>query len=273
VSGRQDHPVPAGSGDEIGDLARPFSRMTESLLENVRQLERTQAQLVQSEKLASIGEMSAAVAHGLRNPLASLRAAAQLVRRHPESPASREHLDAILEEVDRLDRRISHLLSFSRPAPFRPMPEHLPRLIEQLLPAVAEPVRERGIDLRVELPPDLPEVRVDPMQLEQAILEVVSNAVDAMPGGGTLRLRAQSVNGGPEPGMVVVEGADSGPGIPEQVLPSVCEPFSTTRSEGTGRGLASAKRYVEPTGGRLDIERRPGQGTVVRLRLPMEPRA
>ena len=77
--------------------------------------------LVQAEKLASIGEMSAAVAHGLRNPLASLRAAAQLVRRHPDVALRPEHLDAIVEEVDRLDRRISHLLSFSRPAPFHPV--------------------------------------------------------------------------------------------------------------------------------------------------------
>ena len=269
-SGRLDHPVPAGSGDEIGDLARAFDRMTRSLRENIGQLERTQAQLVQSEKLASIGEMSAAVAHGLRNPLASLRAAAQLVRRHPESPAAKEHLDAIVEEVDRLDRRISHLLSFSRPAPFHPMPEHLPRLVEQLLPAVAEPVREHRIDLRVELPGDLPQVRVDPMQLEQVLLEVLSNAVDAMPDGGTLCLRAQAANGGPEPAMVVVEVTDTGPGIPEQVLPSVCEPFFTTRAEGTGLGLAIAKRYVEQNGGRLEIESRPGAGTTVRLRLPTE---
>ena len=84
------------------------------------QLRASREQLVQAEKLASIGEMSAAVAHGLRNPLASLRAAAQLVRRHPRRPAATEHLDAIIEEVDRLDRRISHLLSFSRPAPFHP---------------------------------------------------------------------------------------------------------------------------------------------------------
>jgi signal transduction histidine kinase len=269
-SGRLDHPVPAGSGDEIGELARAFSRMTESLRQNVSQLERTQAQLVQSEKLASIGEMSAAVAHGLRNPLASLRAAAQLVRRHPESPAAREHVDAILEEVDRLDRRISHLLSFSRPAPFRPMPESVPRLIEQLLPGVAEPMRERRIECRVELPPDLPEVRVDPMQLEQAVLEVVSNALDAMPSGGTLTLRARAENGGPERAEVVIEIADTGPGIPAQVLPSVCEPFFTTRQEGTGLGLAIAKRYVEQNGGRLDLESHPGQGTTVRLRLPAE---
>ncbi|MBA3318889.1 MAG: HAMP domain-containing protein [Gemmatimonadales bacterium] len=267
-SGRLDHPVPASSRDEIGELARAFGRMTESLRQNVAQLERTQAQLVQSEKLASIGEMAAAVAHGLRNPLASLRAAAQLVRRHPDSPSSREHLDAIVEEVDRLDRRISHLLSFSRPAPYHPMPERLDRLVENLLPAFAEPLRERKVVLQVDLPADLPEVRVDPMQLEQALIELVSNALDAMPAGGRLRVGAQAADGGSGGGEVVVEVSDTGVGIPAAVLPSVCEPFFTTRQEGTGLGLAIAKRYVEQNGGRLEIESAPGVGTTVRVRLP-----
>jgi signal transduction histidine kinase len=267
-SGRLDHPVNATSRDEIGELARAFGRMTESLRQNVAKLDHTQAQLVQSEKLASIGEMAAAVAHGLRNPLASLRAAAQLVRRHPDSPSSREHLDAIIEEVDRLDRRISHLLSFSRPAPYHPMPERVARLVENLLPAFAEPMRERRVELEVDLPQDLPEVRVDPMQLEQALLELVSNALDAMPGGGRLRLGAQAMNGGPAGGEIVIEVSDTGPGIPANVLPSVCEPFFTTRPEGTGLGLAIAKRYVEQNGGRLEIDSSPGSGTTVRVRLP-----
>ena len=265
-SGKLDHPVTPTSRDEIGELAAAFSRMTDSLRRNVAQLEHTQAQLLQSEKLASIGEMSAAVAHGLRNPLASLRAAAQLVRRHPDSPASGEQLDAIIEEVDRLDRRITHLLSFSRPAPFRPMPERVDRLVDGLLPAFAEPLREKGVELQLDLARDLPEVRVDPMQMEQALLELVSNALDAMPQGGTLRLAARSTDGAaPE---VVVEVGDTGGGIPEHVLPSVCEPFFTTRQEGTGLGLAIAKRYVEQNGGRLEIDSTSGAGTTVRVRLP-----
>jgi signal transduction histidine kinase len=266
-SGRLDHPIAVRSRDEIGELAGAFARMTANLRHNVAQLERAQAQLVQSEKLASIGEMAAAVAHGLRNPLASLRAAAQLVRRHPEAPSAREHLDAIITEVDRLDRRISHLLSFSRPAPFRPMPEHLPRLVEGLLPAFAEPVRERGVQLEVDLPAALPEVRVDPMQLEQALVELVSNALDAMPQGGRLRIGARASNGA-APEEVAIEVSDTGGGIPEHLLGSVCEPFFTTRQEGTGLGLAIAKRYVEQNGGKLEIESRPGLGTTIRVRLP-----
>ena len=267
-SGQLDHPVTPTSRDEIGELAAAFARMTDSLRRNVQQLERTQAQLVQSEKLASIGEMSAAVAHGLRNPLASLRAAAQLVRRHPDSPAAGEHLEAIIGEVDRLDRRISHLLSFSRPAPFHPIPEKIDRLVEGLLPAFAEPLREHGVDLRLELARDLPEVRVDPMQLEQALLELVSNALDAMPTGGRLRLTTHAGDAGVPPREVVVEVADTGGGIPEHVLPAVCEPFFTTREEGTGLGLAIAKRFVEQNGGRLEIQSTPGAGTTVRVRLP-----
>jgi signal transduction histidine kinase len=204
------------------------------------------------------------VAHGLRNPLASLRAAAQVVRHHPSAPSSGEYLDAIIEEVDRLDRRINHLLSFSRPAPFHPLNESLPRLVEGLLPAFSELMRERNVKLELNFPADLPEVRVDPIQLEQAVVEIISNALDAMPGGGHLRVGAE-LNGS---GEVTLEIADTGPGIPEHVLPSVCEPFFTTRAEGTGLGLAIAKRYVEQNGGRLEIASRPGS-TRVRLRLPV----
>jgi signal transduction histidine kinase len=280
--GDLDHPVRVSSQDEVGELATAFSSMTEKLRQSrsdllhlnaelegkIAQLERAQAQLVQSEKLASIGEMSAAVAHGLRNPLASLRAAAQLVQRHPDAPTASEHLAAIVEEVDRLDRRINHLLSFSRPAPFHPLRENVRQLIDGLLPAFGELLQERGVELHVDVPASLPEVEVDPMQVEQALLEVVSNALDAMPHGGRLSITGSAAgNGASAPGEVAIEISDTGPGIPPQVLPSVCEPFFTTRREGTGLGLAIAKRYVEQNSGRLEIVSRPGQ-TSVRVHFP-----
>jgi signal transduction histidine kinase len=170
--------------------------------------------------------------------------------------------------VDRLDRRISHLLSFSRPAPFHPMSESVRRLVENLLPAFSELLKERSVELQLDVPPTLPEVRVDPMQLEQALVEIVSNALDAMPQGGLLRISASLDSTNVTGDGIAIEVADTGKGIPESVLPSVCEPFFTTRSEGTGLGLAIAKRYVEQNGGRLNIVSRPG-ATSVTVRLPV----
>jgi signal transduction histidine kinase len=281
--GHLDHPIPIRSKDEIGDLAQAFAEMTGNLkryheamarlnrdLETkIKMLEEAQAQLIQSEKLASIGEMSAAVAHGLRNPLASLRAAAQVALRHAkEAPVAQEHLKSVIAEADRLDRRITHLLSFSRPAPFRPLPEQLPRLVDGLVPTFARQLKDRAIRLETDLPNDLPEVHVDPIQLEQALGEVISNALDAMPQGGRLMIRGYHKPQNGNAGQVVIEIADTGDGIPENVLPSVCNPFFTTRAEGTGLGLAIAKRYVAQNGGTLDIASTPGAGTTVRISLP-----
>lgn len=256
------HATAPRSADEIGDLARAFGRMTE-------QLRQSRAQLVQSEKLASIGQMAAAVAHGLRNPLASLRAAAQLARHRADVPAAREQLDAIVEQVDRLDLRIAHLLQFSRPAPFHPLRERVEALVDGALAGFTELLRQRRIELAVHAPAVLPDVQVDPMRLEQALTELVSNALDAMPQGGRLEVTARSEAGPGGAGGVAVEVTDSGSGIAPEILPNLCEPFFTTRPEGTGLGLAIAKRYVEEAGGRLDITSTVGRGTTVRIWLPV----
>jgi len=260
-AGDLDHAIVPRSADEVGELARAFARMTE-------QLRQSRAQLVQSEKLASIGQMAAAVAHGLRNPLASLRAAAQLARHRVDAPAAREQLDAIVEQVDRLDLRIAHLLQFSRPAPFRPLREHVEVLVDGALAGFAELLHQRRIELAVHAAAALPDIQVDPMRLEQALTELVSNALDAMPEGGRLDVATRAEPGPGGAGGVVVEVTDSGPGIAPEILPNLGEPFFTTRPEGTGLGLAIAKRYVEEAGGRLDITSTLGRGTTVRIWLP-----
>jgi signal transduction histidine kinase len=280
-AGDLDHPIRTEARDEIGDLARSFGEMTARLRESsaareslnaelaakIAQLERTQAQLVESEKLASVGQMAAAVAHGLRNPLASLRASAQLALRHPDSPAARESLQSVIEEVDRLDKRVSHLLTFSRPAPTHQMPERLGALVDGAIAPLRTLLADRAISLEIAIPDDLPDVHVDPMKVETAILEIVSNALDAMSGGGQLRLDGAAT---PD-GRVSLDIRDTGRGIPADVLPNVCEPFFTTRSEGTGLGLAIARRFVEQNGGRLEIASVPGEGTTVRLVFPAAP--
>ena len=140
-------------------------------------------------------------------------------------------------------------------------------MVEDVVPTFAELLKHRRVELQLELPADLPLVQVDPVQIEQALIEIISNAIDAMPQGGRLGIHA-SMDGRSEPErLVVIDITDTGVGIPASVLPSVCEPFFTTRSEGTGLGLAIAKRYIDQNGGRLNIQSCPGS-TTVSLWLP-----
>ncbi|MCS7311504.1 MAG: ATP-binding protein [Acidobacteria bacterium] len=256
--GQLDYRVEVRSDDEVGDLARSFVSMIEKLRE-------TQTRLIHSEKLAFIGQMSAAVAHGLRNPLASIRAAAQLglCRLPPDDPI-RENLQAVIVEADRLERRIDHLLDFARPVSFHPVWEQVNRLLENSLAGLAEKIRQQGIRLEVDLQPDLPEVRLDPIRIEQAVSEVISNAVEAMPRGGVLRVTTRRTDEAVE---IVVE--DTGEGIPQDVLARIFEPFFTTKADGTGLGLAIAKRFVDQNGGTLTIDSQVGRGTSVRIALPV----
>ncbi|MBI3988354.1 MAG: ATP-binding protein, partial [candidate division NC10 bacterium] len=271
------------SRDEIGKLARSFTRMTEKLKktqeelvhlnadlqQKIRTLKETQAQLIHSEKLASLGQMSAAVAHGLRNPLASIRAATQLsLHRLPRKSPLGEHLRAVIGEVDRLEKRISQLLDFTKPVPFYPLLERVDRLVESVLTVFTEKMAQQQIRLKTDFRPDLPRVWIDPSQIEQALLEVISNALEAMPKGGTLNLLVgMECADGKE--FVAIEVADDGEGIPEEALPHVFEPFFTTKADGTGLGLAIAKRFVEQHKGTMTIESKPGEGTSVRITLPV----
>ena len=282
-AGDLDHPLHSEARDEIGDLARAFAGMTgrlrESRAELVRlnhelegkigQLEQAQAQLIQSEKLASLGQVATGVAHGLRNPLASIRASAQLLTRHPDSAAAPEHLRALIAEVDRLDRRITHLLDFARPTSLHLTSEKVATLVDDVLPAFVDRARSQRIAVEVSIPPTLPAVRMDSLRTEQALVEVISNAFDAMPDGGTMSITAHPSNGrGQAPG-VVVEVRDTGPGIPPSIQPSVGQPFFSTRPDGTGLGVATARRFLEQAGGRLEISSTPPGGTTVRLWLPV----
>ncbi len=264
--GRLDHTIAVRSRDEIGELARSFATMTQKLKE-------TQDQLVQSEKLASLGQMAAAVAHGLRNPLASIRAATQLsFRRVPHEDPLREQLGSVIGEVDRLEKRITHLLDFTKPSPYRPVAENPERLFQDVLPTFSEKFTQQEIQLRVDYAGDLPEVWVDPFQIELALLEVISNAVEAMPKGGMLTISAcPREQGGPTSGSAHVEIviADTGEGVAEDNLSRVCEPFFTTKADGTGLGLAIAKRLVEQSGGTLTVSSHENAGTSVRITLPI----
>jgi signal transduction histidine kinase len=266
----------ASGNDEFAELARAFVRMAERLKsaqEDLRQkidtLRETQSQLVQSEKLASLGQMAAAVAHGLRNPLASIRAATQLtLRRLPPGSPLREHPTAVIDEVDRLEKRIVHLLDFTKPVAFSPSPTSVRDLVEAVLRLFDEKISKQGVQLRVDLDTCLPEGWVDASQVEQAIIEIMANALDAMPGGGSLAVMARSRAEEGDRSAIDVTIQDSGEGIAASTLPRVGEPFFTTKADGTGLGLAIAKRFVEQNKGRFVISSVEDKGTVVTISLP-----
>ena len=240
-----------------------LSRMT---LSN-RDLREAQARLIESERLAAIGELSAAVAHGIRNPVAGIKAAAQFASLDlpPDHPLT-ESINDIITEADKLDVRITTLLNFARP--FEPTfaPAGIDRIVEAAATSLHRHMEAHGIELRVDLSPSLPEVDLDEAQVEQVLLELLSNAVEATPAGGRVSIQGGLTEDGERVRLTV---ADTGSGIPRDQLERVFKLFFTTKPSGTGFGLAVAKRIVERHGGTIEVESTLGQGTVFTIELPL----
>ncbi len=248
-------------------LAREGARLVEDLKASYVELARTQAQLVRRERLAALGELSAVVAHEVRNPLGAIFNSVASIRRiiGPDSPAL-PLVDIVGEEADRLNRIVADLLTFARPPAPHPYAVPLSPLVED---AVRGALAEAAGKVRVELDlsDDVPAVTVDERMMRQAFLNLAINAVQAMPQGGMLRASVRHQPGEPE---VEVRFADSGPGISPEVRARIFEPFFTTKAKGTGLGLAVVKRIIESHQGRVSLESQPGLGTTFRLYLPLD---
>jgi signal transduction histidine kinase len=232
----------------------------------VRRADRTirtqQQQLVEQATLAALGEMSGAVAHGIRNPLASIRSSAELIPGADPARAREAAVD-IVAISDRLEAWVRDLLSYTQPLAAGEARVELAPLVERCLAGHARELERRGIEAEAQLPRDLPPVRGDARLLEQVLHGLLSNAIEAMGRGGRLRVMGA---GGARDG-VTLEVRDSGPGLTAEQLARVGQPFYTTKSRGLGVGLALSRRVLDRCGGRLEIDSAPGQGTVVRLCL------
>jgi len=242
------------------------SRLFEDLTRSYADLGRAQKQLVHRERLAALGELSAVVAHEVRNPLGvifnSLGSLHHLLR--PVGDA-RLLLDVIQEEADRLNRIVGDLLDFARPAEPAIRAEPLDRLLEDSLVAALAQV-EGAVEVHREYAPDLPPVPVDSHQIRQAVLNLTVNALQSMPRGGVLTVRTRV-----EGAFAVVEVTDSGPGVPAEQRPRIFEPFFTTKATGTGLGLAVVRRIAEGHGGSVDLAPPGRGGATFQLRLPLAP--
>jgi PAS domain S-box-containing protein len=231
------------------------------------ELKHAQRQLVEHERLAALGELSAVVAHEVRNPLGAIFNAVATLRRFVAPDAPAHTLVTILEEeANRLNRLVDDLLDFARPSAPELYPVPLARLLEEAVRTATS--GQPRIRVEWALQPDVPSVPVDERKMRQSFLNLALNAVQAMPYGGTLRVAAYRCT--EQPGAVV-EFTDTGSGIPPELRERLFQPFFTTKATGTGLGLTIVQRTLEAHGGHIHHDAPPGGGTTFRLVLPLGP--
>jgi two-component system NtrC family sensor kinase len=230
--------------------------------------------LIRSEKLISLGRLSAGVAHEIRNPLNAMKGAiVYLQKRRSEDSLIREYTHLILEEITRLNEFVTEFLYFARQSPSHRVPTDFNELLQNTLNLLDEEFRNKGITVSLHVDSSLPLLEIDPHQLEQVFLNLFVNAVHAMPGGGTLTVSTavlKVVRKGITNLKAVAEVKDDGVGISHEHLKSIFDPFFSTKESGTGLGLPISLGIIEGHGGRIQIVSKEGEGTTVIVELPLE---
>jgi signal transduction histidine kinase len=257
-------------------LVRPISPAElRTNLARVAGLRRNEKQVVQAARLAGVGELAASVAHELNNALGTvtLRLEGLLARTAGDDPR-RHALEVVDQEVERMASLVGNLLEFTRAGRGRPSTVDVCDEVTKTTELTAHHLNRKGVRVVPEFAPDVSLVQADRQHLRQVLLNLFTNAADAMPDGGRLTVRVRHGELPDGRSGVVVEVADTGTGIPPEVLPRVTEPFFTTKEEGkgTGLGLAICKRIVDQHDGELGIESQAGVGTTIRVTLPARPR-
>ena len=243
-------------------------QLFEAEREQRRLVEQSQAQLVQSEKLAATGRLSASLAHEINNPLQAIHNSLQLVLAFPLEPEEeREYLELADEEVGRLVDIVTRILEFARPSRREKQPTEVNDAIEKTLALTGKYFQHRHITLRRDLSSGLPSIAAVPGELEQVFLNILLNAVDAMPDGGTLHVSSCLM----ENDHLEVSFSDSGVGIPPEHLGRIFEPFFSTKEGGTGLGLSISYGVIEQHGGEITVQSAIGEGTTFTVWLPVSP--
>lgn len=222
---------------------------------------------VEREKALLLEEMASTLAHEIRNPLGSIKAAAQYLKSDTESAENHALFDVITDEIDRLNNVVSRFLNYAKPGTIDPETRSIAEILERIVTLMRSQHLPEGIVVRQNIPRDLSPVWVDGEQMVQAILNIALNAVEAMPGGGTLTLSARNINAEDAPGIeIVIE--DTGEGIDRKSMRRLFKPFYTTKEKGTGIGLAISQQIIKAHGGTITVASSPGHGSVFRIQIP-----
>jgi len=264
------------------DLYRKTSEELEGAYRDLQQrsgqLSRVEKKLRQSEKLSALGELSATVAHEVMNPLGSIKGAAEILKDDcPDGHEKHSFLTILVKEIDRLDRTVRNVLRFRSHERLARSASDPNDLIETILTLTEGEAKSRGILFHRELAENKRAIKVDPDKIHQVFLNIVVNAIQAMPDGGRLTVTSrwtdalpEGVQNEPREGTagVLFTFEDTGIGIPEDAMDGLFEAFHTTKKEGTGLGLVIAKRIVEAHGGTIRVRRKPGTGSCFKVWLP-----
>jgi len=255
-----------GRSDEVRELGEAFNRMMEELQQARHKEQAQQAQLAQTEKMAAVGTLAAGVAHEVNNPLAGILTCLEALQANPDDAATRErYLGLVADGIRRIEHTVMNLLDFSRQREIEARPISLNERLRRVGELAAYQMRKNRVETVLDLSAADPVVLADRFQMEQLFLNLVLNAIQAMPDGGRLTLR--SVLAG---NRVAVEVADTGIGIPREIRDRVFDPFFTTRApgDGTGLGLSIAFDIVREHGGKLELGSAPEGGACFTIRLP-----
>lgn len=234
-----------------------------------KKLEKTQHQLLQSEKMASLGKLAAGVAHQLNNPLGSITLYAKLIlEEHDLEPALKEDLDLILRDAERCRGTVRELLEFARQKGQFTKPMDIVKAVEQCLALIQNQSMFHNVEIRKQLVDDLPWIMGDSQQLNHVFMNIMINSAQAMEGKGTIDI---SIGEASTKDRLVVQIKDTGPGIGEEHLKHIFEPFFTTKEEGQGTGLGLSVVYniIEHHGGTINASSEPGHGTMFTIELPI----
>jgi PAS domain S-box-containing protein len=237
---------------------------------DITALDQMQVQLSRAERLATLGQVAAGIAHEIRNPLVGIGSTAALLRDdfEPTDPR-RGDLDVILNETRRLDRIVNQIIDYARPREIAPVVFHLIDIVHEVLKLSDAAIAAKRLTVKTALHPMLPVLQADRDQIKQVLLNVVQNAIEAMGTEGTLSIAAFESRRASEEGMVLTI-SDTGAGISSQDLAHVFQPFFTTgKSKGTGLGLAICRNIIDAHAGDMQLTSQPGHGTTVRMWLPL----
>ncbi len=257
--GRQQETPPRGLW-VLDPVSAEIHRSLREFLARRREHEAEMAsRLAHVDQLAHLGELAAGLAHEIKNPLAGIQGALEVLRDDAGEDPDRAHLyGEMLAELRRVNIILQRLLESGRPAPLRVIDVDPSTLVRDTVDLLAPGLRRKSVQLTAELAPELPVLRVDPAKIRQVLVNLIQNAAEAMRDGGEVTVRASCLLSA---GEVVLEVADNGPGIAAGDLERIFQPFFTTKFTGTGLGLAISKSLVEQHGGRIEVDSEPGRGT------------